>query len=447
MKKSLFVISLLIFVFLSACKKDKDDPSPFNVPFTDESPAESKANVEQNAVDFVDKLDQLSSATAIEVLMNFNNLQSDGTDYAFSPVTDPLISMASVNQNEGTTRVFESLKSLAEMFEEDPVNFSDMFDSIAGKYTYDFETGEFIESELADKVMIEFPGKETDITNTASITIDNFSVAEITDPMSQWPEDIDPELPASINIDLKYNNVSVAGVSFEADYKADGLPTRVMVELYLDDFTFTTTLTHKPYSSASWTNTLKFQEDILFETFISANGDWTEENIDNNITEETFSNEWDTWTETHVHFEEIVKNANAHIILMNLKVAGKVDIKALGDAMENLDKEGLSDEDFSQFLVDKINENAELVVIYRDANKMIAKAEAYVESYYDDYDEETYYYPSMRFIYADGSKVDAETYVKSELSGFYDSLNEFIDKLNAEYDLDLDNIEPPQEDN
>jgi hypothetical protein len=334
------------------------------------------------------------------------------------------------------------MKSLGEMFEEDPVDFSDMFDSIAGKYTYDFETGEFIESELADMVVIEFPGKETDITNTATITIDNFSVSEITDPFIEWPEGIDPELPASINIDLTYNDISIAGISFDADYQSDGLPTKVTVELYLDDFTFTTTATHTPYSNASWKNTLKFQEEILFETYIAANGNWTEDNIDNNVTEETYTDDWGTWTETQVHIEEIIKNANAHIILMNLQIVGKVNIKVLGDAMWALDEEEFSTEAYAQTQVDAINENAELVVIYRDTNKMIAKAEAYVESYYDSYYEETEYYPSMRFVYADGSKVDVETYVNSELDGFYESLNDFIDKLNTEYDLDLDHVGP-----
>lgn len=444
MKKSLFLISLLVLVFFSACKKDKDDPSPFDYEYTDETPEESKAVVEENAISFVDKLDQLSSATAIEVLMNLNNLQSDGQVYAFSPVTDPLISMASV-RNTGASKVFESMKSLGEMLESDPVNFSDMFDSIAGKYTYDFGTGEFIESELEGQVIIEFPGKETDLTNTAKIMVDNFSVSEVTNPYEGWPEDLDPELPASISVDLVYNDVNIAGISFDADYQSDGLPTKVTVELYLDDFTFTTTATHSPYSSASWTNTLKFQEDILLETYIAATGNWTEENIDANVTEETYTDEWGTWTETEVNFEEIVKNANAHVILMNLKIAGMVNIKGLGDAMNALDEELMTEEEYAQAAVDAINEYAKLVVIYRDSNTKVASAEAYLESEYDEYYQETDYYPSIRFVYSDGSKVDAETYVKSELDGFFDSLNDFITKLNTEYNLDLDPVEPPQD--
>lgn len=439
MQKILLLFSLFVFVIISACKKDKDDPTPFDVQYTNETPEKSKQKVEQNAIDFIDKLDQLSSTTAIEILMNLNELQSDGEKYAFTPATNPLISLSALNSDKSVSKVFESMKALSEMLEDDPINFSEMFDSIAGRYTWDFETEEFIESELEDQVIIEFPGLPTDLTNTAAITIDNFSVVEIAEPFEVWPENLDPELPATINIDLQYNEESIAGVSFEAGYQGDGLPTTVKVELYVDDFTFTTSATHKPFSSASWTNTLKFQNDILFEIYVAATGNWSEENIENNTFEETYTDEWESYTETEVHIEEIIKNGNAHVILLNLMVAGKVNFKALGDELRAID-EVSSEEEYAQAAVDALNKYAELVVIYRDSNKMIAKAEAYVESSYDPYYEEEDYYPSMRFVYADGSKVDVATYVDSELDGFFEALNDFIDKLNAEYNLEIEHV-------
>lgn len=444
MKKNLFLISLLVLFFISACKKDKDDPSPFDAKYTDETTEESKANVEQNAINFVDKLEQMSSTTAIEILMNLNNLTTGEEKFAYSPITRPLLISASTN-NESTKKVFDAMKSAGEMLAEDPISFSNLFDSIAGKYTYDFETGEFIESELADKVVFEFPGKETDLTNTAVITIDNFTISEVTEPFEEWPSDLDPELPASFDIKLLYKDTDVAGMTFDADYLNDGLPTSVSVELYVDDFTFKTTATHSPYTSASWTNTLKFQDEILVETYISASGNWSEENIDENVTRETYTDEWETWTETHVNFQEIVNNANAHVILMNLKIAGMVNILDLADAMNNIDEKQLTEEEYVQACVDAINANAKLVVIYRDSNKKVASAEAYLVSDYDSYYEEYEYYPGFRFVYADGSKVDATTYLDSELDGFFDSLNDFINELNAEYDLDLEPVEPPRD--
>jgi hypothetical protein len=444
MKKSLLLISLVSVTFFFSCKKD-EVKSPYDTKFTTETPEESKAKVEDNAVAFVDQLDAMTSATGMQVLQNFSNLQSGGS-VAVNPALTPLSAVSKLKDKSAAPSVFQSLKATEELFYADPVSFSDLFDSIAGKYTYNFETEEFDRTDLADQVVFEFPGKETDITNTASLTIDNFKVVDITDPIADWPEGLDPQLPASIKIDLKYNDESVAGMSFAASYQSNGMPTKVTVSVFVDDFSFTTAAVHSPYSSASWTNTLKFKTDILFETYIAAKGNWSEENIDNNTTEDTYTDDWgDTWTETTVHFEEIVKNANAHLILMNLKVVGQVDIKGLGDAIWALDEnQTMGEEERAQAEVDAINKFAKLVVIYRDSNTKIAEAEAYVESEYDDYYQTTDYYPALRFVYSDGSTVDMETYVNSELDNFYVSMNDFIDNLNAEYDLNLGHVGPQE---
>jgi hypothetical protein len=118
-------------------------------------------------------------------------------------------------------------------------------------------------------------------------------------------------------------------------------------------------------------------------------------------------------------------------------------VKVLGDTIWALDerRDLLTEEEFVQAQVDAINANAELILIYRDSNTKIAEAEAYVESSDDGFGGVDYY-PSMRFVYADGSKVDVETYINSELDNFYIVMNDFIDKLNAEYDLNLNYIGP-----
>jgi hypothetical protein len=299
-----------------------------------------------------------------------------------------------------------------------------MFDSIAGKYTYNFQTYEFDYSELADKVVFEFPGKETDNTNTASITIDNFTVKEITDPIDTWPEELAPELPASIKVDLKYNDVSIAGASFAATYLSNGMPTKVTVSLWLDDFTFTTTAVHSPYTSASWKNSLKYKTEILIETYIAASGNWSEENLS-----------------TEPDIQDVLKRANAYWILMNLEVAGQVNVKGIADAAAALQENPdiTTQQQAVEALVEIINKNADLVVIYRDSNTKIAEAEAYAAVDGD------YYYPAMRFVYADGSAVDPQTFVSEDLDGFYTALNDFIDQLNAEYDLNLDHVYPPSQ--
>jgi hypothetical protein len=428
MKKNLFLIAFAMLMFLFSCKKD-DTSSPYDAAYTDESPEVSKANVEQNAIDLVDQLDAMTSATAIEVLLNLGNLNPGMPvkSAKSSPVMAPLMLISTINNKSSISSVLDGMRRSAELVSADPIAFSAMFDSIAGKYTYNFVSGEFDFTELADKIVFEFPGKETDLTNTAVITVDKFSVVEIAEMSNMLPTGSFSELPTSIRIDLKYNTVSIAGAQFNASYQSDGMPVKVAVSLYLDDFTFNTTLVHSPYSSASWTNTLKYQSDILLETYIAAKGNWSEENLNS----------------ADVNVQDIINNANAHVIVMNLMVAGQVNMKAIGDDLGALDVETMTQEEITQAEVDAINANAKLVVIYRDSNTKIAEAEAFVDSYYDAYYDETEYSVGMQFVYADSSAVDVETYVNGELDNFYESVNTFIDKMNTEYDLGLEYIGPP----
>jgi hypothetical protein len=436
MKNSLLLFGFIALMFAFACKKDGES-DPFKAGYTKETVEESKSNVEQNAVDLVDQLDAMTSAKAIKVLMNLNDLQN-GTEEKSAlknPVLEPLSLMSTMSDKSKAGKAFDRMKRISQRFESDPVSFSALFDSIAGKYTYNFGTGSFDKTELADQVVFEFPGLKTDQTNTAVITVNNFSVADISDPFDGWPSGLAAELPASIKADLKYNGNSIAGFTLSASYKSDGMPTKVNLEMFVDDFTLTMTAVHSPYTSASNKNTLKFKDAILFETYIAAEGDWSQANIDSSKVETEYG--------TDLHIDEIIHNANAHVILMNLNVVGTVDVKTLGDSLWALDKKHdlMSEEAVAQAQVNAINASAKLVVIYRDSNTKIAEAEAYVAQEDDGYGGINYY-PDMRFVYADGSKVDINTYINNELDSFYTSVNDFIDKLNTEYGLSIDHVNP-----
>ena len=436
MKRSILGLVLILLFVISSCKKDDNSIDPINADYTDETVEESKTNVENNAISLLDKVEDLEQATAIEVLMHMVELPppTELKSTSSGTVLKPLAMLQSINnENVTPSGIFSMMKSTAEAY-EDPVSFMQIWDSLVGKYTYNFQTGEYDETPLADKIVIEFPGKEGDITNTASITVDNFGVFKITDPIADWPEDIAPELPSSISVDLKYNNISIAGFSFSGSYQSDGMPTRITSTMTLDDFSFVLDITHSPYTEASIRETFKYQEQILIEIYAKANGNWSEDNIEANA--------------DNGDFQEIINNANAHFIFMNIEVAGKVNIKALADKMmaldEQYDNELITDEAYTDASVAAINDNVDLVVVYLNENKKIAEVEAY--KYIDSwtYMGTTYYdyWIDMRMVYNDGSKVDMETYFNNELNNFYDELNDFIAHLNDKYDMGIDPIEP-----
>ncbi len=446
--KILFVFFALLAMI--ACKKDKDTvDDPFDAKFSKLTVEENKENVENAGIDMVTELGDLEDANAFEVLFHMQELmEGSGSVMASTEILEPARLLASFyRQGVKTGAVYSSLKSTA----ADPETLSDMWEQVKAKYTWNFSTDQFDSTGSADALVIEFPGKAADATNTATLTIDNMKFSEVTDPREDWPAEL-AEMPKGVEMELEYNGESLMSAEFSGSYKSDGMPTEVGASLTIEDFRFGFTAKHTPSTNASVTFNLKRGSQLLTEIFFSAEGDWSEESIeDNTITYydthyvEVFDYDLWMWVETdeidyideysEPEIEEIIQNANAHLVFMDIKIAGMVDFKKVGDALRELDEnEALDEEEASDEFVEILNENAKLVVVYYEDNKKIADAEAYT------YDDGGDYYPMIRFVYADGTKIDASTYVQEELGNFIDELNDLISEINADYDVEIEPI-------
>jgi len=448
--KILFLF-IALFSFIACNKDDKEgNDDPFDAKFSKLSVEENKENVENAGVDLVTEMGDLEDANAFAVLFHMQELmEGSGAIMASNTLLEPARLLASFHQNDlNTGAVYSTLKSTA----EDPGTLSDLWDQVKAKYTWNAATDQFDSTGSVDAIIIEFPGKASDATNTATLTIGNLELFDVTDPREDWPAEL-AEMPKGIEMDLEYNGETLMSAEFSGSYKSDGMPTEVGASISIEDFKFALNVKHTPCTNASVTFNVKRGSTLLTEIYFSADGDWSEDNIeDNQITisdthyveyydfelmewVETDEVEWiDEYTEPEI--EEIIKNANAHLIFMNIKMAAMVDFKAVGDALRDFEEnESMSEEEISDEFVDILNENAQLVVVYYDDNKKIADAEAYT------YDDEGDYYPMIRFIYSDGSKVDAITYIQDELDNFIDELNDMINEINADYGVEIEPID------
>ena len=459
MKRNLIILGLLLMISFIACEKDKKtgdgqkDPV-FDAPFSENTTEENKENLEQTGMDMMDEITQLEDVQAIGIIVQFVNLMDSTSDEGSiaNELLEPLEMVASIKTGDATPGdVLRKIKSTA----EEPLSLSEEWENIAARYTWNFDNGYFDSTGSADALIFEFPGLDGDETNTAVLTVSSVNFYDVPDPMEVWPsEDIEAELPSSLQVDLKYNGITVASFNFSAAYTTIGLPTSINATLSVDEFSFVLAMTHNPYASASITASFKHNNDILMELHVAGNGDWSDENIENNMVthyDTIYLWDWDPvlgWYETdeiddidqwdEVEVEEIIKSGNAHIIVMNIKIAGMVNIKSLGDIIRELEEdEEITEEEAMNQLVEAINTHAALVVVYEDTNEKLADLEAYMvyDSEYDDY------YIDLRFIFADGSKVDAETYFEEGFDDFIDALNDFITELNEEYDAEIDLIE------
>jgi hypothetical protein len=459
MKRNLIILGILLMMFFIACEKDKktggDQTDPaFNAPFSNNTTEENKDNLEETGVDMMDEISQLEDIQAIEVIIEFINLM-DSTyeeEQEAMQLLEPLEMVASVKTGDANPEdVLREIKSTA----EDPVSLSEEWDNIAARYSWNSDHGNWDSTGSEGALIFEFPGLEGDETNTAVLTVSNVNFYDIPDPMEAWPsEEIEPELPSSLQVDLKYNGNTVSSFNFSAAYATSGLPTSINATLSVDEFLFVVTMTHNPFTNASITSSFKHNNNILIEVYAAANGDWSNENIENNTVthyDTVYIWNWDPelgWYETdeidwidewdEVEAEEIINSANAHLIVMTIKMAGMVNIKQLADIIKELEEdEEITEEEAMDQLVEAINTHAALVVVYKDTNEKIADLEFY-KVYDSDEDD---YYLDARFIFADGSKVDAETYFEEGFDDLVDALNDFITELNEEYDAELEPIE------
>jgi len=438
-----------IVITFSACKKDDDSSdSTYDVKYNEASVDENKGTIEDNGIEFTQEMDAMKELEAVEVASNMASLNDKGGFPMGSSAMQmiPINILSALKKSSSPNSISAELKSVT----EDPENLEEVWDQIVGVYEYNSTIDEFeTVSQGGNEVIIKFPGKEGDITNNAQFKINNFNYVEITEPVfTEEGEDygiVGQQLPISVHAELTYEGSVLSTFDFSASYKNNGIPTKCNSTLAVNPYSISVSISHDPYSNASSKFSFEKRGKILLETFAEMNGDWSKENIEDNVETVREVNEYYTDESTEVTFENIVSNANAYFQILNIKVAGMVDIKSLAtkvnDYEDQLDAGTITEETYASKMAEAINAHAKLVVLNIAENRMIAKVQAY--KYYDDeYDE---WYASAKFVFGDGSSIDSETYManeeyREEFGDLIDQINALIDDFKADYKLDIDPI-------
>lgn len=446
MKKYL-IIGLALSIGIVSCKKDDPVESEFDAPYSELSVEESKTSVEDNGISLINEMDDLMESEAIDVATSFGSIAESLFDLnpalALSAPINTMVLLGS--DNIDSKQVFASLKSVSEDVEQ----ISEIWADAKGKYVWNVTNEEWDYTEGGDAIVMQFPGTEGGTSNTAEFKIDGFSYMTITDnAYSEELEGVD-ELPTGLSASLTYNDAALISYSFSASFMPDGMPTELNTSVDVDGFVFAIEAKHELNSSAAVTYSLKHDGEIMIEAHGDASGNWSQDNIDNNTEEhsETYTDEWGTYTSewTEVYIENIIKNANAHIQLKNIKMVGMIDFANLFKEVRELDDKHYGDtpvmneKEYTDALTKAINEYARLVVVYADNGKKIAVAEAY--SYYYEGEWNAYWDVDVRFIFADESTVSAETYFDTEIDNLIKEINDLIADLNNEYDMGIDPVE------
>ncbi|MCG8698232.1 MAG: hypothetical protein MI922_09270 [Bacteroidales bacterium] len=447
--RNYLIAGVVAGLFFTGCDKNDDVidadkvkyEDPYEAEFSQKTIEENKDNLETTGVNLVTELEDLEDEQAVKVMVNMASLPEPSTSESVAVGMAPMKLLASLaNRKVSPHDAFETLKSTAEA---DPT-ITDEWNDIVGKYTYNFVTDDWDKTELSDAVVFEFPGLETDETNTASLTIDNFAAKTIVDDYDIGTT----ELPTSIKASLKYDGTEIASYTYAGTFQNDGMPLTIKSTLKIAAFSLSVDFSNTPYTAIGATGSFKHDDKIIIEKHVDFKGDWSQQNIEDNTVPmkefgwvdykgDTIYDEWD-----EVYVENILQQANAYVQVLDVKVVGKVELKKLGTDfrafMEKYDdyEDDEITEEIAEELVAIFNDNATLIVVYAETNQKIATAEAY--AFKDDYNE---WDANIRFEFADGTKMDPETFVEEGFGDLIDEMNDFINELNAAYDLDMEPIE------
>jgi hypothetical protein len=437
-KLNLFTVFFIIVAFM-ACKKDnKTSSTDLNsLTYSSKDSTEIKADLESTGSTLITQLSNLNNETGMQATVNLISLLdvANSVDISLKSAAFRTLKSAAALSN-GTTGVEGLFSTLRQTSDE--IGLLQAYDSIAGTYTYNFETGGF-DKEAASTFSVKFPATLAD--KTAKKLSGVFEIAKPTVQTGSYiyGDETVTELPTSIQYDIKVNDNTALNYAFTAAYNTSGMPTSVTSILTIGTFIFNTTW---GYSTAdvSLNYSIKNSSTTIIDMGWEMTGNFDKTNI------QTVNNSVDPDPTL------ILTNSNAHLQFYNIKIAGQIDFKDFYNGLISIENESSADTVKQTEAVALIKSDMALVVVYADNSQMIAKAEPYLKPYqYTDWywnsttqswasEVVTEYEIDMRMVFADKSKSDLSTYFQSGFSSLTGDFNTFIHELNTTYGWSIDNV-------
>jgi hypothetical protein len=410
MKKLNLFTLLFIIVAFAACKKENSSTNLNNLSYSPNSTTKEKTDLENTGIAMVSQMSDLNNQPGMQATVNLLYLAaqySGALSSEPSPAFGTLKAVAALGNGKGNVEgIFSRLRQTS-----DDIDLVELYDSIAGTYTYDFNTGGF-DKTASSTFSVKFPATLTDKNDSL-----NTGVFEIAKPTVQtgpftFGSSTISELPTYIQYDIKVNGVTALNYTFTGAYNSDGMPTSVTSTLTIGTFVFATSWSYST-ASVSLNYSITDSSTTILGIGWTMTGNFDKTNIQN------FSNSQNPDPTT------ILTNSNAYFQFYNIKIAGQIDFKDFYNGMISLEKESTDSVPQSQ-VITLINNNIALVVVYANTNQMIAKADPYYNSTGE---------LSIRLVFADKSKVDLSTYFQSGFDKLTGDFNTFLSELQSTYGI------------
>ena len=483
MKKTPLLLLIAVPIVFSACKKSNDsdpenNPPIYELPYDKEGVTANKAFMESEGRDFVKKIDDLSSNTAIEALKNFNRLEApeiDITVNAFRKMTDGSQEIEALNNVLRTLTTEKKSYILSKAF---------------GIYNYNQSTKKWDRTASSDKIEFHFPATANGNTNNTVLTITyknsgksyvenstnydyvynpqtgNYDVVEINTEETY-------ELPSELKARMTINSSEVLNLSSIYSYHEDKLPQLINVNLSLGSYTakletkndnklvsfkfsfgkgaetLMTLETNSNFSSLSYDNLVNSKDDETLDLFLSANTTFAVGNVTMGAQidyktmhselktvrdKEPASPDWATYFggikypnySDYSNYDAYQKALNEYYA----KWDAAYDLYDIAYEKYRKDHE-LYEKEYNTLLANLLNKNAAAAVVNTKTKKKIASVTFQLKDDVYQYGNTTEHYYSVEplLVFGDESKVSFEVFGETGFDNLIDDIEALMDKF------------------
>ena len=406
------------------------------------SPEENKRKLEDDGLDLLSSVEDLTKSPAIDVSTTFVNFLDQATAApANGRLSATSRTLKSLGEGKASTQdVFAALRTA----EKEPESIQEFYDQYTGVWSWNTEKEDWDYQAEGDKIVFAFPSTETGTENNAQYTIHSYEgLSSRENPYGEYEGD----LPTKIVTELTVDGQSQATYLFSAAYNQAGEPEQLTTSLSVNSFVFSI-VSDNNTEKVGVQYSLKRDSKTLLAMGSGAYGN--------------FSNDYFLSLEEKedAHTGDIVNRVDAYFQLMNVVVAGDMDVKKYLDGYEDnyeyhYDEDGRYQgsgyndsiaENNAQLLEQAFNLN----VFYADGSGKIADTEVYTRTdsyteydfYYDEekedyvYTEEEVEYQAMdvRMVFEDDSKASLETYFGEGFEDLVKEFESFAEELDEDFE-------------
>lgn len=406
MKKQLLSLALGAAVLTYGCKKDSDakkEEDPFKLEYSNNSVEQNKKELENSGVEFVKEFSSLPEEPFIDVLdvfagLNFGDIDVDG------------IGLNSVNKVKLAASK-KSIKTFASIAQDSAKSVAKLSGAY-GVYTWNRSKEEFVKTNASDRVEFLFPSTENGKSNNASLKFTYEAGVTATIDGEKM------ELPKKSTTTLTVDGKSLLSIVSTHDFKADGTPTKADVKATMGAFEMSSGMVNNEKDAS-----VKYALKKGAKTLMSVTADGTGKGTVGAVVNEE---------------DDLVKNANVTLEVMNYKFTGKANIKSI------IDEVNLVSDTSAQGSIDKeaaiFNKYTDLVVVNTKDNTIIAKVEVkgtvnrncwvyedwHGNQYQDCYTDQELV-PVL--VFKDGSKQSLEEFGETGFQGIVDEFEKLLEKF------------------